>query len=1023
MTSDRRRLTILTDDEIDGLYGLPRFSEEDRLYYFNLSPAEHEVLSGASRIGTSVIHLVLQIGYFKAKQQFFIYSEEEVADDVLYIAKRHFPDRNPASIDVPSKPTRLAQQRLILQLFGYRSFDAVTKVETEIRAQRAAKLSTQPIYILRELLHYLSTEKVVAPGYTTLQDIVSMAVTRERKRITELLDSLLIPSVKERLDELLEQADDGMYHITGLKHEPKDFSYKELRQEVARRKSFQPIHEFARNFLEMAELSKDSVRYYASLVQFYTVYKLCRMDRPTARLYLLCFAFHSFRQINDNLIEAFIHLVDGYEQDAKKTAEEAERRSMIEASRHLKAAGHVLDLFIDQDILDGMPFAEVRARAFFLLDEPKFPIVSKYMRNIEFDKTGREWDSYTSLSMRFKRNLRHLFIDLEFAGRVDSPLMESITFMQSLLQRGVSPVQADPTRFPTEIIPKSLQCYLFEPGEDEKTKRLNVDRYEFLVYRMLRNALEAGDVYVKDSNEFRRFEDDLITDARWQDKERILHEIGSPVLIAPIEETLANLREELETKFKTVNQRIENGENKHIKISRKGEQSHWTLVYPSEEDPAGNAFYDQLPGISIVDLLWFATEKTEFTKSCTHILDRYVKQEPDLRTLLACIIAMGTNMGLWKMAEVSGISHGSLMTTARNYLRVETLHAMNDVICNAIAALPVFHLHDIQGKVHSSSDGQRLEAQIHTINARHGSKYFGLKKGVSGYTLVANHVPINAKIIGTHEHESHYVYDILFNNTTDIKPVRHSTDTHGTNQVNSWILYVFGCYFAPRYRDLHKKMGRLVGFERPGHYANYLIKPARKVNEELIIREWSNVQRIMVSLAQKDVTQATIVRKLSSYERQNQTKKALWELDSIISTLHILTIIDDVEMRQCMQKALNRGEAYHRLRRAISYVNSGKFKVKSESEQQIWNECSRLIANAIIYYNAALLSRVYEQKQAVGDEAAIAFIKGVSLLAWQHVNLFGKFDFGAEMGVDLEGMAACFNDPNCWNRVLNNNPS
>ena len=43
---------------------------------------------------------------------------------------------------------------------------------------------------------------------------------------------------------------------------------------------------------------------------------------------------------------------------------------------------------------------------------------------------------------------------------------------------------------------------------------------------------------------------------------------------------------------------------------------------------------------------------------------------------------------------------------------------------------------------HSSSDGQRVETQIHTINARHGSKYFGLKKGVSAYTLVANHVPM-----------------------------------------------------------------------------------------------------------------------------------------------------------------------------------------------------------------------------------------------------------------------------------------
>ncbi len=48
------------------------------------------------------------------------------------------------------------------------------------------------------------------------------------------------------------------------------------------------------------------------------------------------------------------------------------------------------------------------------------------------------------------------------------------------------------------------------------------------------------------------------------------------------------------------------------------------------------------------------------------------------------------------------------------------------------------------------------------------------------------------------------------------------------------------------------------------------------------------------------------------------------------------------------------------MRRAISYVNSGKFRSKTEAEQQIWNECSRLIANAIIYCNTLLLSRVYE---------------------------------------------------------------
>jgi len=128
------------------------------------------------------------------------------------------------------------------------------------------------------------------------------------------------------------------------------------------------------------------------------------------------------------------------------------------------------------------------------------------------------------------------------------------------------------------------------------------------------------------------------------------------------------------------------------------------------------------------------------------------------------------------------------VVTARNYLRTETLHPASDVICNANRRITVIPGNNVEERRHSSSDGQRIEPQIPTINARHSSKYFGLKKGVSAYTMVLNHVPINATIIGTHEHEGHYIYDLLHNNATDIKPERHSTDTHGTNQVNFSLL-------------------------------------------------------------------------------------------------------------------------------------------------------------------------------------------------------------------------------------------
>lgn len=87
------------------------------------------------------------------------------------------------------------------------------------------------------------------------------------------------------------------------------------------------------------------------------------------------------------------------------------------------------------------------------------------------------------------------------------------------------------------------------------------------------------------------------------------------------------------------------------------------------------------------------------------------------------------------------------------------------------------------------------------------------------------------------------------------------------------------------------------------------------------------------------------------------------------------------------------------------------FRVKTEAEQELWNECSRLIANAVIFYNTALLSKVYAQKLAAGDQAAIEILRGISPVAWQHVNLFGSFEFNdAASKVDIDALAARYAD-------------
>ena len=146
-------------------------------------------------------------------------------------------------------------------------------------------------------------------------------------------------------------------------------------------------------------------------------------------------------------------------------------------------------------------------------------------------------------------------------------------------------------------------------------------------------------------------------------------------------------------------------------------------------------------------------------------------------------------------------------------------------------------------------------------------------------------------------------------------------------------------------------------------------------------------------MALKSTTQSVIVSKLGTFPRKNKTKRALWEFDNIIRSLYLLDYIDQPPLRRNIQQALNRRENYHQLRRAVSFANFGKLRFKTDYEQQIWNHCSRLLTNCIIYYNASILSALLEAKTTDPDAQVATLLKHISPVAWQHINLQGRYEF------------------------------
>ena len=514
ITTIQERLRILGDDEIEALYGRPRFTHEERMEYFALSPMEKAALEQLHSIKSQVC-FILQLGYFKACHLFFTFTLQEVKEDAKYIQEHYFPDVQIVDVTI-AKVTRLKQQRLIRALFNYRHCDARERQTLAVKAQQAARVCGKPVYVFRDLLHYLQESCIVLPSYRFMQETVSRALGEEQNRLITLMRDHLTPPDIEALRHLLADSP-GLYEVTQLKREPRDFSAGEIKREIRRGEQIQPLYRLVQRLLPRLQISNEGIKYYASLVGYYSVYKLKRLNQWMVYVYLLCFVYHRTQRLHDNLINSLLYNVRRYGDEAKAAAKEKVYECHIESHQNLKKAGRVLKLFTDDSIAASTPFQDVQATAFAILERHKLAVIADQIAtSAKFDETTFQWGHVDELARQFKRHLRPILLAVDFAAsRARDPLMEAVDFLKTAFRQGRPLGHYLPATLPSRVIPGSMKRYLYAQATGEP-KRLLVDRYEFWVYRLLRNGLESGDIFCRDSVRFRSFEDDLLDDQRWQ---------------------------------------------------------------------------------------------------------------------------------------------------------------------------------------------------------------------------------------------------------------------------------------------------------------------------------------------------------------------------------------------------------------------------------------------------------------------------------------------------------------------------
>ena len=577
--------------------------------------------------------------------------------------------------------------------------------------------------------------------------------------------------------------------------------------------------------IRATKLTPESVRFYASLVDYYTVYKLKRMAESSSRLYVLCFIHDRYRRLYDHLLNAHCALIRRYSEEVKEATREAILEQRQQVSSDMDRGIEILQMFLDSDIDDAVTFGSIRRMAFKKLPKARLERLCDYLaEDGAIDDRVLEWRAVDSIMPKVKRNLRPLLRFLDLSGtRSQATLVSELNKMADSFRRGVHM----PDNMPLSIVPERYRRHLIQSDGT-----LNRNRYEYFLYRQFRDRLEAGDIFCAESTRYRSLEDDLVDREVLENKEVLLPNLGLVEASSPVRDQLDNLKEELAARYKAVNERIKGGANPYVHL-RNGRLA-WSRSLEADEPAEHEPLFDVAERIDIDQLLLHIDRRTHFLSSFEHVMGRYQRGRANKPLLVAGLMAFATKMGLGRMSEISNFTRDQLSTAAANFTRLETLREANDRLADATAKLPIFRYFDIGDTVHSSSDGQKFETEVPTVNSRHSAKYFGLKKGVIAYTLLASHVPLSARIIGANEHESHYVFYVLFNNTSDAQPSTHSTDTHGSNQVNFALLHFFGYRFAPRYRDFRHKIDTgLYGFDNPRTAAGPL-KPIRKIKEDLI---------------------------------------------------------------------------------------------------------------------------------------------------------------------------------------------
>jgi TnpA family transposase len=533
--------------------------------------------------------------------------------------------------------------------------------------------------------------------------------------------------------------------------------------------------------------------------------------------------------------------------------------------------------------------------------------------------------------------------------------------------------------------------------------------YKIYLFLHIAQSIKSGQLNLQDSYKYRSLDGYLIDKDKWdRTKEMLISQANLSQFQDP-KTILSSLKDALLNRYNNFNHPIRLSQNSHLRIQKDLSFSIRTPALEEQSSEKLRPYFPEKHIISLPEVLATIQKQTNFLESFTHWQNQYHKKSSfNQKTLYAGIIGLGCSIGISKMSRISSqIGEHSLYNTVNWYFSLENIRSANDQIVSFMDKLELPNLYRrVDEQLHTASDGQKFEVRGESLNANYSFKYFGKNQGISVNSFIdERHFLWHSLVFSASERESAYVIDGLMHNET-VKSDIHSTDTHGYSEAIFATTHLLGISYAPRIKNLKKQ--RLYGFKEWDKETmnSWKIKPSQSVSEALIIEQWDEILRFIATIKLKEATASDIFRRLNSYSKQHKLYQALKAFGQIIKTDFILRYLDDIDLRQAIEKQLNKVELANGLTRAVAVGNPREFVQTEKEEQEIAEACNRLIKNSIICWNYLYLTKkIFQFKDSEQKETLKKAIQTHSVLCWEHINLLGEYDFSDEKLKDSIGLS------------------